>query len=221
MKFAKTIATLLLMTITAVSLPALSQASGMDDSLLDIQHEWERINYQVQGKDAKLQAIHELEKRAAQLTAANPDKAEPMIWEGIVLSTDAGIVRNMSALGKVKKAKSLLEKAIQINPTALDGSAQASLGVLYYQVPGWPISFGDDKKAEKYLQDALKINPNGIDPNYFYGDFLVKVKRYDEAVTYLNKALQAPARPNRQVADSGRRAEIKAALVKAQQGLGK
>lgn len=220
MRFAKTMLALSLVTVAAASLPVFSQAPTMNDGLLDIQKEWGRINYQVQDKSAKLQAIHELEKSAAQLTAAHPENAEPMIWEGIVLSTDAGIVKSMSALGTVKKAKGLLEKAIQLNPTALDGSAQASLGVLYYQVPGWPISFGDDKKAEKYLKDALQINPHGIDPNYFYGDFLVKAKRYDEAVTYLNRALQAPARPNRPVADSGRRAEAKAALTKAQHGMG-
>ncbi|MBU0655659.1 MAG: hypothetical protein KJ914_11095 [Gammaproteobacteria bacterium] len=215
MTFTKTMISLCLMSATF--LPAFAHAS-MDGDLLNIQREWGRINYQVSGKDAKLQAIHELEKSAAQLSAANPNRAEPMIWEGIILSTDAGIVKSMSALGIVKKAKGLLEKAIQTNPDALDGSAQASLGVLYYQVPGWPVSFGDDKKAEKYLQDALKINPNGIDPNYFYGDFLLKAKRYDEAVPYLTKALQAPARPNRPVADAGRRAEVKQALAKAQAG---
>jgi hypothetical protein len=56
-----------------------------------------------------------------------------------------------------------------IDPRALQGSAYTSLGSLYYQVPGWPIGFGDDKRAEAMLLKALEINPDGIDPNYFYG----------------------------------------------------
>ena len=46
-------------------------------------------------------------------------------------------------------------------------------GFPYYQVPGWPVGFGDDEKAEQLLKQALAINPTGIDPNFFYGDFLL------------------------------------------------
>ena len=77
--------------------------------------------------------------------------------------------------------------------TALDGSAYNSLGVLYYKVPGWPIGFGDKNKARELLQKALSINPRGIDPNFFYGEYLVETKRPEEAVPYLERALQAPA----------------------------
>ncbi|MDF3024274.1 MAG: hypothetical protein K0R10_1635, partial [Alphaproteobacteria bacterium] len=118
-------------------------------------------------------------------------------------------------------AKKLLEAALAQNPKALDGSAYTTLGSLYYQVPGWPIGFGDEDKAEKFLKQALVLNPDGIDPNYFYGDFLLKQKKYDEAVTVLNKALAAPDRPGRAAADAGRRKEIKAALAKAEENAGK
>jgi tetratricopeptide (TPR) repeat protein len=219
MKFTKNLLGLCL--IAATSLPVFTSAAGVDADVNTLQQEWARIKYQVSGKDAKLQAIHTLEDQASQAVAANPDQAGPMIWEGIILSTDAGIVKGLSALGNVKKAKVLFEKSLQLDPAALDGSADASLGSLYYQVPGWPVAFGDDAKAEEHLKAALKISPNNIDSNYFYGDFLLKAKRYDEAVKYLNTALQAPARPNRQVADAGRRQEIKQALAEAQKGLGK
>ncbi|MBV2263899.1 MAG: tetratricopeptide repeat protein, partial [Thauera sp.] len=94
----------------------------------------------------------------------------------------------------------------------LDGSAYTSLGGLYYQVPGWPLGFGDDAQAEKLLKQALAINPGGIDPNYFYGDFLSRQKRYAEARTALEKALAAPDRPGRESADAGRRAEARRLL---------
>lgn len=211
MKFTRTLLGLCLIAVTTFS--TLAHAVG---DVAELQQEWARIKYQLSGKDAKLQAIHALEETAAQAVAANPNSAELLIWQGIILATDAGIVKGMSALGNVKQAKALFEKSLQLNPTALDGSAQASLGSLYYQVPGWPVAFGDDTKAEEHLKAALKINPNSIDANYFYGDFLLQAKRYDEAVTYLNAALNAPDRPGRQVADTGRRQEIKQALAKAQ-----
>ncbi|WMP18722.1 tetratricopeptide repeat protein [Thiothrix lacustris] len=220
MKLTKT--TLLSLCLLATTtIPAFSLAAAVSADVSGLQQEWARIKYQVPGKDAKLQAIHALEDTAAATVAANPNKAEPLIWQGIILATDAGIVKGLSALGDVKQAKALFEKSLQLDPTALEGSAEASLGSLYYQVPSWPVGFGDDTKAEEHLKAALIISPNGIDANYFYGDFLLQAKRYDEAVKYLTTASQAPARPNRQVADTGRHQEIKQALAAAQKGAAK
>lgn len=193
------------------------QTDPVAEQIAYLQQEWARIKYQVPGEDSKLAAIHKLEDRAARVSAAYPNRPEALIWEGIILSTDAGIVKGMSALGKVKKAKDLFEMALRIDPNALDGSAYTSLGSLYYQVPGWPIGFGDDDKAEKNLKQALALNPNGIDPNYFYGDFLLQDGRYDEAKIYFERALQSDARPGRELADAGRRQEIKAALAQVQE----
>ena len=64
------------------------------------------------------------------------------------------------------------------------------------------------------LQKALALNPRGIDPNFFYGEYLVETKQPEQAVAYLDRALQAPARPGRQVSDSGRREEVRALLEK-------
>ena len=136
------------------------------------------------------------------------------MWEGIVVSSCAGEKGVLGALSLVKQAKSLYEQAIQIDDKALEGSAYNSLGVLYYKVPGWPIGFGDKDKARDLIQKALAINPKGIDPNYFYGEFLIETKHPEEAVTYLERAQQAPPRPGRQIADVGRREEIRVLLEK-------
>ena len=188
--------------------------SPIDQDIASLQKEWARIKYQLSDKTRQLSAIHTLETKASKVTAKYPKNAEPRIWEGIIISTDAGITGGLSALGKVKTAKKLLEEAMHINSKALDGSAYTSLGSLYYQVPGWPIGFGNNDKAEEYLKKALAINPNGIDPNYFYGDFLAQDGRKKEAKVYFERALNAPDRPSRSLADTGRRQEIKAALVK-------
>ena len=88
------------------------------------------------------------------------------------------------------------------------------MGSLYYQVPGWPIGFGDDKKATEFLKKGLAVNPDGIDPNFFYGDFLFRNGDLAGAEKVLRKALTAPARNNRKVADDGRRQEINQILGK-------
>ena len=205
-----------LLCAVAVGLPFGANAGTTHDDIMagvsDLQTEWARIKYQISDEEQQLDAIHLRETEAQNLLIRYPDSPEVMIWQGIILSTDAGIVRGISALGKVRDARSLFEHAIATDPTAMDGSAYTSLGSLYYQVPPWPLAFGSDTKAEEFLKKALELNPDGIDPNYFYGDFLRQNDHFKDAKTYLEKALRAPDRPSRASADTGRRAEIAKAL---------
>ena len=193
-------------------------ADALEDSIKELQRAWAKTNYKI-AEDQQEAAFEKLTQQAETLVKQHPDKAEPLIWQAIITSSDAGATGGLSALGKVKDARKLLEAAEQIDPNALNGSIYTSLGSLYYQVPGWPIGFGDDDKAEAYLKKALSANPNGIDPNYFYGDYLRDQGRYKEAIEYFNKALNAPDRKERPVADEGRRAEISKALEEAKANL--
>lgn len=200
------------------SLPASALDAAGQQRLRELQTRWAEINYTLPEKQRE-GAFAELEANAEQAVEAAPDAPELLIWRGIVLSTWAGAKGGLGALDLVKKARSSFEAAIAIDPNALDGSAYTSLGSLYYQVPGWPIGFGDDKRAEALLKQALEINPDGIDPNYFYGDYLYREKRYAEARDALLRALAAPDRPDRKVADDGRRAEARALLAKFEAAL--
>jgi tetratricopeptide (TPR) repeat protein len=202
----------LLATLTA---GAATPDPAFDAELLSIQQAWAKVNYETPAGDARKEAFDALEKRAEAFTKQHTGRAEALIWEGIIESSYAGAKGGLGALGLAKEARSNLEAAMKIDPTALNGSAYTSLGTLYYRVPGFPIGFGDHDKARKLLQEALKINPNGIDPNYFYADFLVKEGEYAAALPYLEKAAKAPARPGREVADKGRRAEIDALMATA------
>mgnify|MGYP000048808366 FL=1 len=193
-------------------------APPMDDAVTELQREWEVVRYQVPAAD-KLPRWESLAAKAHAVTAQFPGHSEPLIWEGIIVSTWAGDKGGLGALGLVKDAKKLYEKAIDINPQALEGSAYNSLGVLYFKVPGWPVGFGDKDKAKALLEKALQINPQGIDPNFFYAEYLIDTKQPRVAVTYLEKALNAPARPGRQIADAGRREEVSALLKKTKQAI--
>lgn len=192
-------------------------ASPVDDAVADLQHDWETVKYKVPAKEQELR-FEALAAKAHKVSVAFPDRAEPLIWEGIVVSSLAGAKGGLGALGLAKQAKTLYEGALRIQPDALDGSAYNSLGVLYYKVPGWPVGFGDKAKAQELLQKALAINPKGIDPNFFYGEYLVETGKPSEAVTYLERALGAPPRAGRDIADAGRRDEAKVLLAKAREG---
>jgi tetratricopeptide (TPR) repeat protein len=208
------LATLMAAGIAAVgtaSLPA--RAAPVDDAVVDIQHDWEVIRYQSPAGERE-KRFETLAAKAHKVSETYAGRPEPLVWEGIVVSSWAGEKGGLGALGLVKQAKGLYESAIAIDGNALDGSAYNSLGVLYYKVPGWPVGFGDKAKAKEMLQKALALNPRGIDPNFFYGEYLVETKQPEQAVAYLDRALQAPARPGRQVSDSGRREEVRALLEK-------
>lgn len=189
--------------------------AALTPDLAEIRDEWARIKYQLPEKQRET-AFERLAQRAHAVRAAHPEQAEPLVWEAIVKASLAGEKGAFGgALGYVKEARALLEQAEDIEPATLNGSLYTTLGSLYYQVPGWPLSFGNDHKARHYLEKALQVNPDGIDPNYFYGDFLLDQGDYPGAVATLEKALAAPDRPDRSVADAGRRREIETALAKA------
>jgi tetratricopeptide (TPR) repeat protein len=188
-------------------------AAPVDDAVVELQRDWEVIRYQTPASERE-KRFEALSAKAHATSERFAGRAEPLVWEGIIVSSWAGEKGGLGALSLVKQAKVLYESAIQIDGKALNGSAYNSLGVLYYRVPGWPIGFGDKDKARELLQKALAINPQGIDPNYFYGEYLLETKQPAEAQVYLERVLSAPGRPGRQVADTGRREEARLLLEK-------
>ena len=200
--------------VTSTSSPALAAA------IAELQSGWDQAQYKTADKEAQAKAFEALETKGDAAIASYPQSADVKIWDGIIYSSDAGVSGGMGALSKVKKAKTLFEAAIAIDDHAMNGGAHTSLGSLYYKVPGWPVGFGDDAEAKKQLEMALAISPTDIDANYFYGDYLVDQKEYAKAVPVLEKAMQSPARPGREIADAGRHKEIQADLVIAQKEQG-
>ena len=176
----------------------------------DIQHEWARLYYAEDFTNEQYKQLQALARRANRLSAEQPQSAEALAWDAIVLSTLAEKKGGIGALSLVKEAKTKLEKAENIDPDVLGGSVYASLATLYSKVPGWPIGFGSDKKAESYFAKALAVNPEGLDNNYFYAEFLADNNHPQEALEYVEKAIHAPALNDRPIADQGRRKQAHA-----------
>jgi len=199
--------------ITATCLLTYSQAFALSPEVAQLQKEWAEIKYKSPKNDQE-EKFAVLVKQAAANASRTPNDPDALIWYGIIEGSYAGAKGGLGALSHVKNAKRTLERAIEIDPKALDGSALTSLGSLYYQVPSWPIGFGDDKKALEFLRQGLAVNPTGIDANFFYGEFLFRSGDHTGAEQALKKARQAAARPGREVADEGRRQEIDQLLAK-------
>lgn len=203
--YMKTTATFLL--FASLNAASLAAQPSLDDAIAEENHRWARVSYQTPDAE-KEAAFRTLIANAQHVSLVFPGKAEPLIWQAIILSSAAKAEGGLGALGKVKQARDLLLSAERINPTALNGSIYNSLGSLYAKVPGWPIGFGDKKKAREYFDKALAINPDGIDPNYFYADLLADQGDYARAAEHLKRALAAPPRAGREDADAGRRQEV-------------
>ena len=198
---------------TPAAAPAAVEAPAAEAAPhLALQARWAEIKYAMP-EDRRADAFEALATEADAAVALHPRDAALLTWRGIVLASWAGAKGGLGALSLARRAKADFEAAIAIDPSALDGSAHTSLGSLYYQVPGWPVGFGDDDKAREHLQAGLALNPDGIDSLYFWGDFLRDQGDEVSAIDALAKALQAAPRPGREAADAGRRAEIEALLA--------
>jgi len=193
--------------------PALADGS-MSQEVKAVNDSWAHIAYEVHGSSSQTRALDQLAQQAAALVRRYPNQAEPLVWQGIVVSEQANRANILHKLSLATRARDLLAKAYAINPRAANGGAAMSLGVLYYKVPGSPIGFGDDARARRLLREALAIDPDGLDANYFYGDFLYDQGDSAGARTYLQRALRAPHDAARPVWDAGRRREVQALLNK-------
>jgi len=188
-------------------------ADSLTSSLQHIESEWASIYYQTP-KAKQGEAYQHLLDKTINLSEQFPNKPEPLFWQAVIKATYADHQAALAALNAIEEARDLLLKVIQMNPKTLDGSAYVTLGTLYYMVPKWPVSFGDDEKARRMLETALEINPDGIDTNYYFGDFLLTTGHPSEAIHYLAKAAKAPARKEQLFADNQLKAEAQNAFNK-------
>lgn len=203
----------IMISIVMLSLMPAAQAARDDELVGPLQDRWAEIKYTLPEKQ-QAEQYAALAKEAHAVSEANPNVPAVLIWEGIIVSSEAGARGGLGALSLAKQARKLLEESLKLDEGAMNGSAYTSLGTLYAKVPRWPVGFGDKERAEKLFQKALEINPQGIDANFFYGEYLVEHDRVAEGRTHLERALAAPPRPGRELADAGRRREIQALLNK-------
>ena len=185
----------------------------------EVKDEWETTFYTLP-QDQQEPILKTLSMKADTLIQQYPDAAEAYLVAGLIQCSLAANEGGFSALGRVKKARQFVLQAMDKNPLAMDGSGYVILGNLYYRLPGWPISFGDNKVARSYLETAIRLYPEGLDANYFYGDFLLDEGNPAAALPYLEKADRAPVRALSRLSDLKLKEELKVSIKSAREGKG-
>ena len=203
--------------LISTSLVAVAAADAVMDKVAGLRMEWAVANYQTPDKE-KEAAFRALVAKAEAVTQANPQRAEPKVWEAIIRAGLAGAMGGLSsmfnAMPEMEKGRDLLLEAEKIDATTLNGSVYTTLGSFYYMVPGGFIGFGDKDKALAYLNKAIAVAPDDMDANYFMADFWLEKKKYKEAKPYFEKVLALPDVAGRPIYSKGRKAEAEEKLAK-------
>jgi tetratricopeptide (TPR) repeat protein len=212
----KTTQRLILCFLTAFMwLPSFADTTGIDAELQSLTHEFDAARFEIPSGEARVKALEAVRQHAAALWTRYPQRAEPLVWQAWALNEQADAVRSFSSLGLLKQARKKLEAAIAIDPNVCGADAYALLGGLYAQLPGFPISFGNEKTGRDLLLKALTINPTGIHPNMGYARYLFKIDDSAGAVKYATAALHAPPRPGRDKADAHLHAQAEELIEKS------
>ena len=98
-------------TLLACLSVAGAQAATPDDLIQSIQKRWAEIKYQLPEKQQADQ-YQALAQESRRLADANPGVAEVLIWEGIVLSSEAGVRSGLGALSLAKEARQRFDEAL-------------------------------------------------------------------------------------------------------------
>jgi predicted Zn-dependent protease len=180
------------------------------DDVAALKQRWAELKYLHPTDRDRVAQSEALEGEAAALAEREPS-ARTLLLQADIINLTAEFMHSTASLGKVRAARDILLTALQSEPE--NPAVLAALGSVYYEVPGWPIGFGDRKKAEAYLRKAIALAPDDRDTNFFMGDMLLATGRAGQAVPYLEKALAASQQGS--VFDRGRHDEIASALAKA------
>ncbi|NJD05191.1 MAG: tetratricopeptide repeat protein [Methylococcaceae bacterium] len=209
-----------LLTALLAGFLATAQAAEkpFEAALQQIQDEWAEAFYH-QPDDRQAEVYESLLPRVRKLAKAHPERAEPLIVEAVILCTYAAADWGLSSLTRLDQARELLIRSMDRDPKAMDASAYITLGNLYYRLPGWPISYGDENQAITYLEAAVRLYPDGLDSNYFLGDYWLHEGKYDKAIGYFEKADKAPLRANQRLSDEKIKQELQVALAASRKHL--
>jgi hypothetical protein len=87
-------------------------------------------------------------------------------YKAATLAVLSGTQRNLGSLKLISSAHKHLESTISIDPTHAD--AWHTLGQLYLELPGWPISFGNIVNAASFARKATAVATRDPLPYDYY-----------------------------------------------------
>jgi tetratricopeptide (TPR) repeat protein len=95
--------------------------------------------------------------------------------------------KTLGALRLVKEMEREFKKAAELDPNFDYAGPDRSLGMLYFEAPGWPTSIGSKSKARSHLRRALEVAPGYPDNHLSYMEALVTWKEKSELAEAMRK----------------------------------
>ena len=113
--------------------------------------------------------------------AIDPNYAEPYIGLAQIW-LHRGLWGGVPPNESIPIAQSLLDESYKIAAPSTEAAIiQASIKYSYSM---------EYEESEREFLKALELNPNNVDLHLFYGDLLLSLKRFDEAISQLKKGLE-------------------------------
>lgn len=203
---------LILLVSMSLTLARTSEARTLDESLLDIESRWAAAAYEIDGRQQE-KALKRLLIDTRELHANHPGEPGAAAWHGVVARTYRDARGSRGSMRLAKEARDALLMAESLDPLVLGGLVYANLGALYSNVSSGFGGFGNKTRGMGYLWKAIIVDPDGIESNYLYAEVLVDEKDYPAARDALQKANDAPARPENPEADRIRKIEVATLLA--------
>lgn len=134
-------------------------------ALQQLQSKWFTTINTPEEQIIKYGKLQELSKKINKLSMAYPDIAEVKAWNGIILSSFAGVKKSPGGAHIAFSARRILQEAESLQPGILDIADYTGIE-LNSRKSTVTVS------ARKALKRALAYNPGGIDIQHYYGAFL-------------------------------------------------
>lgn len=102
-------------------------------------------------------------------------------WKASALGRQGLDIGKMKALGSARTIEKHFQAVLDNDEKYERATAHQGIGRLYFELPGWPISFGSNKKALEHLKKAVELQPDHLGHRVYYAQVLVKMGDKAEA----------------------------------------
>jgi len=124
--------------------------------------------------------------------AGNTNEVVALYWKGVAMGKLIENMRILDALRMTRSMENLFLRVIAINEHYDAAGGHKALGRIYHQLPGFPISFGDNEKALFHLGRAYELYPDDIIVRAFLAELLMDMGRKHEALGHAQFILSTP-----------------------------
>jgi len=90
---------------------------------------------------------------------ASPDSGPGHFYLALNLAQLAR-TKGFGALSLIREMEKSFLRAIELDPHLARAGPDRSLGMLYLDAPGWPVSIGSKRKAREHLERAVSLEPD-------------------------------------------------------------